>query len=328
VGEVEEIETLQDLADSLDMRIYKNVKQITSRQRVLNPASGIDQEDVDDTPNKVYLCTGRPQDAMMWDTPPMLGQDVFSYREKIEDRIQVVSGIFDVTQGKKPGGIQAARAIGALQQAAAKRLDKKRASFALTTQGVGELAAPILLQFYTDERIIRLAGGEKLRIVGDYPEALKASADSYLMEEDDEQLEPMDDEYAGMYDEEEPDADEALLVEKAQWKLDNNIDLVLSDIDYDYDITATTDSSLPEDKSERAALASDLFRLAAIDRKALLDALDYPDRSEILKRLDGNVTGKTPPELSPDNQQAVQQQQAAEQQQMMLEQELQNQGQM
>jgi hypothetical protein len=60
-----------------------------------------------------------------------------------------------------------------------------------------------------------------------------------------------------------------------------------------------------------------MFRLGAIDRKALLDILDWPDATNVLRRLSAAETGKTPPEYSQDNAAAVQQQQMAEQQAQM-----------
>ena len=284
VGEIEEIEMLQDLADSLDMRIYKNIKQITGRQRVLNPASGINREDIDDSPSRVYLCTGRPADAMMWDQPPALSSEVYLYREKIEERIQIVTGLFDVTQGKKPSGIQAARAVSALQGAAAKRIEKKTEALVKSDEDLGDLCSRIITQHYTDERIIRLAGQKDIKIVGRYPEELALTDNSGLPEEQISQI----------------------LTMREQWKQQAGISLVLEDINFDYDVIASTDSALPEDKGDRVQLVADLFRLGAIDRRALLEGVDYPDREKILKRLGENVTGKTPAEAMPENQAGVQ----------------------
>ncbi len=303
VGEIEEIEMLQDLADSLDMRIYKNVKQITGRQRVLNPASGINPEDIDDSPSRIYLCTGRPQDAMMWDDPPALSQEVYIYREKIEERIQIVTGLFDVTQGKKPSGIQAARAVSALQGAAAKRIEKKTEAVVKSDEDLGEISARTILQYYTDERIIRLAGQTNIRISGRYPVQLELSEDDLPGEEELNYI----------------------VSQREEWKKVSGINLVLSDINFDYDVIASTESALPEDKGDRIQLTADLFRLGAIDRRALLEAVDYPDREKILTRLGEGVTGKTPPELDPNNQEAMKAKLAAETQAQIATQEHQGQ---
>lgn len=285
-GEIEEIEALQDYADALDGRIYKNIKSIVARQKVLNPASGIDASDIDDTPSKVYLCTGKPQDAMYWDTPPNLASDVYMTREKIEDRIQIVTGIFEVAQGQKPSGIRAAKAITALQQAGQARFEYKTESLLEAIKDACELILETQLQYYSDTRIIRLEGGESVVIMDSYPDSITVSG-----------VDPITGEPTGIKD--DP-------VAKAQWRQENNVDLVLEDIDFNYDLVVSTHSNLPADRGARSQLHFDLFRVGAIDRRALLDGLDYPEKMDILERLAAKTTGKTPPEADPNTRGALQ----------------------
>jgi hypothetical protein len=318
---------------------------------------------------------------MMWDTPPALGTDVYLYREKIEDRIQIVTGIYDVAQGQKPSGIQAARAISALQTAALKRLEKKQKTIRRVMTSVGELSGSLILENYTDERMIRTKGGRVCKIVAKYPESLKDSL-SYIQPPEpmpDMGMDPMammGDMMGGMtpdaggippqmgapqmppemaggmppemgapeqmpqempqapmggmtpdmmpppmempMEDEEPDETD-LLIAREEWKVENGVDLVLEDIDFNYDIVITSDTVLPEDRSARLQLVADLFRLGVIDRKAVLDITDFPDAVNILKRLSAAETGKTTPEMSQDNAGAVQQQQQAEQAAMMAQ---------
>ena len=77
-----------------------------------------------------------------------------------------------------------------------------------------------------------------------------------------------------------------------EWKKRNDIALVLEDVQFEWDVSVNTDTALPTSPAERGQVAADLFRLGAIDRKALLSALNYPDAEGILKRLEGAVTGK------------------------------------
>ena len=78
-----------------------------------------------------------------------------------------------------------------------------------------------------------------------------------------------------------------------QWKEQVGIALVLEDITYEWDIKANTDSALPSARAERGQIAADLFRLGAIDREALLEAMDFPSRHKILQRLAAEATGKS-----------------------------------
>lgn len=256
IGEVEEIEPQQDKADAMDYLIYRNIRQIVNRQVVVD-GTKIDPSTVDNSPNRIYSCIGDPRTAIFWSAPPALSQDVFAYRYQIETYIQTVSGMWDVTQGKRPAGIVAARAIEHLQEAAATRLYDKQVALCDALKSVSEMALSIIFQFYEGERVIRIADNQYLRIVDRYPEALRN---------------------------EPPEV-------KDQWKQSNGYSIVLEDIDLDYDIEVDAESSLPSARRDRAALAVELFRLGGIDRKALLETFDWPGRHEILARLESTTTG-------------------------------------
>ena len=158
--------------DWIDKSIQKNINLVINRQRFINPASGINPNTMDNTPGRTYLVNGRPQDAVLWDNPPPLGMEIFGYRQTIESQMQSVSGVFDVTQGRRPVGIQAARAIVSLQEAAAIRFMHKQRMLGNAILSVAELCVENILQFYTEERVIRLQGGTQLHILGSYPDAL------------------------------------------------------------------------------------------------------------------------------------------------------------
>ena len=74
------------------------------------------------------------------------------------------------------------------------------------------------------------------------------------------------------------------------WKEENGYHLVLEEIDLDYDIEVDAESTLPQARRERGMIAPDLFRLGAIDRRALLEALDWPGRAEILSRMGDGIS--------------------------------------
>lgn len=75
---------------------------------------------------------------------------------------------------------------------------------------------------------------------------------------------------------------------------------------FDFDIEIQTNSSLPLDKQSLANLAVRLYEMKAIDRRALLETLQYPHWEEVADRLDqmeqaqqqGSAGPPTPPELA------------------------------
>ena len=58
----------------------------------------------------------------------------------------------------------------------------------------------------------------------------------------------------------------------------------LDPVFFNFDIEVATDSSLPVDQQARANLAMKLFQMKAIDQKALLDILNWPERDEVIER--------------------------------------------
>lgn len=301
IGEVEEIEPQQDKCDAVDYLLYKNFRNIVSRQRYVDITKGLDPNRMDETPNRVMGVMGSPREAILWDVPPPLGQEVFAYRYQAEQYIQTVSGVFEVTQGKRPVGIVAARAIESLQEAAASRLYDKQLALCKALRDVAELALSIIFQFYDDDRMIRIADNRFLRITGRYPDALAIPEDA------------------------EEEEIEEIQLQRILWKEANGYSLVLEEIDLEYDIEVDAESTLPQSRRERGQIAPDLFRLGGIDRRALLEALDWPGRSEILARMgDGNSPAAQLQEAGAMNaimQQvmaAQQQQQQAQAQQQML----------
>lgn len=324
VGSVEEIEPLQDRADALDLRIYRNISLLSNRQRYISAQSGVNPNSIDNTAGRSYVVNGDPRMAVFYDAPPMLSMDVYSYRTQTEMLMQTVSGIFDVTQGRRPTGVTAGRAIESLKDSAETRLASKVDTLAETLQELGNRAIQNLLQFFDGEAILRATDGgedEDFVIIADYPESLYPEDPAVMGQESmmppmggmppemmgaEGMMPPQEGMMPGLegmmgqpeqppQPDLEPDnmePDEELLELRRKWREENGIALVLSDVTYELDIYPNTDNALPAAKVERGQVASDLFRLGAIDREALLSALDFPQRHKILQRLAQDVTGK------------------------------------
>src|SRR5690606_30972972 len=165
-------------------------------------------------------------------------------------------------------------------------------------QKVGELALRIILQFYEGVRIIHATDSDEdadFVVIDDYPDELKQLTVPMVDPEtgevmiDPETGEPMLEDMSEGDDEEIDLQLEAL---RREWREREGIALVLSDVTYEWDIEVSTDGALPSARAERAQVASEFFRLGAIDREALLEATDYPQRHKILQRLAAEATGK------------------------------------
>lgn len=259
---IEMLEPLQDQADAIDEQIYRNIRLIVNRQRIINATSGV--KTTDNMPGREYYVNTDIDKVMKWDDPPSLGQEIFVYRKEIEERIDKVSGIYEVTQGRTERGVTAYAAIATLQDASTRTIQARLEILAEVAEAVSRQVLSLLKQYCGEWKSIRIAGGEELILVDDYPpEAYAEDGGIREMAWTPEQ--------------------------KTVWREQNGIHVVLSDIDERYDIQVSADNALPSSKAQRAKVAMELFALRetpqnVLDAEALLEALDWPGRAEILRR--------------------------------------------
>lgn len=295
VGYVEEIEPLQDRVDALDLKLYKNTSLLANRQKFVAAQSGLNINTMDNTAGRTYKVNGDPARAVHYDSPPQMQQSVYEYRDRTEQLIQVVSGVFDVTMGRRPTGITAGRAIESLKDSAETRLASVADTLAEAIKKVADLGLQIVLQFYDGERIIKATDGDEDQdfvVIAEYPPELQPQPE---MEMDMFGI-PLQHPETGEPILVDPDAELEVTPEleqqRREWKEQTGVALVLEDVTYDWDIKVDTDSALPSARAERGQVAADLFRLGAIDREALLESMDFPSRHKVLQRLAAEATGK------------------------------------
>lgn len=294
VGAVEEIESLQDRADAIDFKIMRHLNLMTNRQRYVSTQSGLNANAIDNTAGRVYMVQGDPSKTIYYDVPPALSQEVYSYRDDTEPAMQTVSGVFDVMSGRKPSGVTAGRAITELKDSAETRTGCMSDTIGEAITRIGNKTLSIVFQVYDNDMLLRATDADEdelFVVMAEYPEELQASK-TPLVGEDGEFEVGEDGEFVFDEEEGEPEVDEALKMQREEWKKQNNIALVLEDLEYEWDIKIDTSSALPSVKAERGQLAADLFRLGAVDRKAVLDTLEFPNRRKILSRIEAEVTGK------------------------------------
>jgi len=295
-GYVEQIEPLQDRVDALDLKLYKNTSLLSNRQRYVSANSGLNVNTMDNTAGRTYKVNGDPSKAVYYDIPPQMSQSIYEYRDRTEQLIQTVSGVYDVMLGRRPVGITAGRAIESLKDSAETRLANVVDTLAEAIEKVASLGLQIIFQFYEGERIIKSTDGDKDKnflVIADYPPELQPQPEMQRDSFGFPMLDPTTQEPILVNANAELEITPELEETRRLWKEQSGIALVLSDVTYVWDIKAGTDSALPSARAERGQIAADLFRLGAIDREALLEAMDFPSRHKILQRLAAEVTGKS-----------------------------------
>ncbi|MBT9130877.1 MAG: hypothetical protein DDT41_01173 [candidate division WS2 bacterium] len=265
-GIVEAIEPLQDYIDVLDSMIFINLSNIVSRQRIIRTGCGLNAADIDDDAGRVWELTDI--NAMRWDNPPPLPQDVYIMKRDVEVSIDKVSGIHDVAEGRTQAGVEAYSAIAQLIEQSTKNIRRINKNMARAVSAATSQTLELYKQYLGPELFTRVAG-ESVYILTEYPDflAIKSPDGEYI----------------------NTPKGRATPDNKKAWKEENGIKLVLEDIDPRYDIMVSADNDMPTSRAQRARIALDLFALqespnAVIDREALLEAIDFPGRLEIMRR--------------------------------------------
>ena len=118
-GFVDMFETQQRYADKLDQIILKNALMASHNKLLVTGASGFDPDDLRDWSKEVHR--GENLNGVTWfPTAPLPGY-LLNYGQSIRQSIREESGSNDFARGQTYGGVTAASAIAALQEAGSKR---------------------------------------------------------------------------------------------------------------------------------------------------------------------------------------------------------------
>ena len=118
-GFVDMFETQQRYADKLDQIILKNALMASHNKLLVTGASGFDPDDLRDWSKEVHR--GENLNGVTWfPTAPLPGY-ILNYSQSIRQSIREESGSNDFVRGQTYGGVTAASAIAALQEAGSKR---------------------------------------------------------------------------------------------------------------------------------------------------------------------------------------------------------------
>lgn len=162
---------------------------------------------------------------------PSLPRDFYVYIELLLRLVDNITGIQDVTEGRKPKGISAASAIIALQEKAQTMFREKIRNYDMALEEKGRMWISLAQNWYTEERKIRLSG-----------KALE------------EQGSPFGD-FQG------------------------------TKMQGEFTFEVVPGSTLPKSLFVRLEQSVQLFNAGAIDQKALLEAFDWPNVGEVIRRM-------------------------------------------
>ena len=158
-GYIDVMKECQTAIDRMNHAMDENVLLSSKQRYVLSDAAGVNEEELADFSRDIVHVVGRLGDDSFrpLQTTGLQGNSL-SYRNSRIEELKEISGNRDMTQGGTAGGVTAASAIAALQEAGSKlsrdMLKSAYRAFAKECYFIIDL----MRQFYDEERIFRIIG--------------------------------------------------------------------------------------------------------------------------------------------------------------------------
>lgn len=156
MGEVQQLRPMQDLINERANQIHDILNLTANPQFVSDSNAGINKKAFINRPG-VWL-QKQPGTEARWNPPPPIPSGLFEAQQIEKTDFDTISGVHDVTQGRRPVGVEAAAAIVELQEAAQTRIREKTRFMEGSLREMGRQIISLIQQFYTDERVIRVVG--------------------------------------------------------------------------------------------------------------------------------------------------------------------------
>lgn len=157
IGEVHQTEKIQDSVNQRRGHILDILRLTASPPFVYSKDAGLNPHAYPNIPGiKIPI---NPGATFQWMQTPPVNPGLFQVQQLDKTDFDIITGMGDVTQGRRPKGITAAAAIIALQEAAMTRIRPKVRFMEESLSEVGTLMVETIQQYYTDEMKIRISGG-------------------------------------------------------------------------------------------------------------------------------------------------------------------------
>ena len=158
-GYIDVMKDCQNAMDKMNHAMDENVLLSAKQRYVLSDTAGVNEEELADFSRDIVHVAGRlNEDSFRPLQTAGLQGNSLSYRQSRIEELKEISGNRDMTQGGTTGGVTAASAIAALQEAGSKlsrdMLKSAYRAFAKECYLIIEL----MRQFYDEQRVFRIVG--------------------------------------------------------------------------------------------------------------------------------------------------------------------------
>lgn len=244
--------TLANIIDYMNLMgnpIWKNEK-----------GSGVDSNKLRNSIGLILEPNKNMSNSVTREIAPPLPEYVMELYNLLQRAAEQISGSSEITQGRRPKGVSAAAAIEAIQEAANTRIRLKERNMQVSLSQLGEMVIQLMMQFYTEPRMTRITGKEGWPeffefFVEPIDDRVVYSKRKYGFDEGRRQYEPLEDFQQG------------------------------SPSKGIFDVKVMAGTAVPHEKAQRVNVAFRLFEQGVIDDEELLETLEWPNKEEIIKRM-------------------------------------------
>jgi hypothetical protein len=260
-GEIEQLFEMQRLLNKVLANITDCFTMMGNPTWIIDTNSGVDPEMITNIVGQII--TKNPGSEVRREQAPPMPAYIMNFYIELQKLIDQISGMHDITQGRKPTGVTAAEAISELQEAAQTRIRLKERNLQSSLTQLGHLVINTMMQYYTVPRVARITKNTK------WPEFFEF----YFKNTEDQGLQYIKKTY-------EFNEEQKKYISSEDW-----LESGYSKGDFDIDVKSGT--SLPFMREKRSQLALRLYNAAkpAIDQQDLLDKLEWPKKDETIRRM-------------------------------------------
>ena len=158
-GLIDVMKDCQNSIDKMNQAMDENVLLASKQRYVLSDGAGVNEEELADLSRDIVHVTGRLNSDSFHQiqTAGLQGSSI-TYRNSRVDELKEISGNRDMSQGGTSGGVTAASAIAALQEAGSKlSRDMLKSSYRAFAKEC-YLVIDLMRQFYDEDRVFRITG--------------------------------------------------------------------------------------------------------------------------------------------------------------------------
>lgn len=159
IGEIHQTEKIQDSVNQRRGHIQDILRLCASPPFVYSKDAGLNPHAYPNIPGiKIPI---NPGSTFQWMPTPQVNEGLFRIQQLDKVDFDIITGLGEISQGRRPKGVTAASAIIALQEAAMTRMRPKIRFMEESLTEIGELMVSTIQQYYTDEMLLRVSGNGK-----------------------------------------------------------------------------------------------------------------------------------------------------------------------